>query len=78
MPDVLPQQLPLPEILTAVRQQLLEPWAAQQLLQAQNQGDAMSHLQALPEAVPEAELEAADEASLTAIEQRELAEQGPA
>ena len=78
MPDVLPQQLPLPEILAAVRHQLLEPWAAQQLLQAQNQGDAMSHLQALPEAVSEAELEAADKASLTAIVQRQLAAQGPA
>ncbi len=78
MPDVLPQQLPLPEILAAVRQQLLEPWAAQQLLQAQNQGDAISHLQALPEAMSEAELEAADEASLTATEQRQSAAQEPA
>ena len=69
MPDVLPQQLP---------QQLLEPWAAQQLLQAQNQGDAISHLQALPEAMSEAELEAADEASLTATEQRQSAAQEPA
>ncbi len=81
MPDVLPQQLPqqlpLPEILAAVRQQLLEPWAAQQLLQAQNQGDTMSHLQALPEAVAEAELEAIDEASLTAIEPRQSAAHGP-
>lgn len=57
MPDVLTQQLPLPEILAAVRQQLLEPWAAQQLLQTQSHGEAMTHLQAGPEAGPEADLE---------------------
>lgn len=57
MPDVLTQQLPLPEILAAVRQQLLEPWAAQQLLQTQSHGDAMTHLQAGPEAGPEADME---------------------
>ena len=78
MLDGLPQQLPLPDILAAVRQQLLEPWAAQQLLQAQTQGDAMSQLQALPEAVSEAELEASDEASLTAIVQSQSAALGPA
>ena len=78
LPQQLPQQLPLPEILAAVRQQLLEPWAAQQLLQAQGQGDAMSHLQALPEAVSEDELEVADEASTAAIEQSQSAALGPA
>lgn len=42
MPDLALQQLRLPDILTAVRQQLLEPWAAQQ------QRDTMGQLLALP------------------------------
>ena len=48
------QHLPLPEILSAVRQQLLEPWAAQQLQALQHQtapsltGDKPSHASAEP------------------------------
>ncbi len=69
MPDSSTQPLPLPEILTAVRQQLLEPWAAQQLQQAQSQGGALSHLQALPEPASEAEPEAAMEAASAGLSQ---------
>ena len=78
MPDALAQQLPLPEILAAVRQQLLEPWAAHQLHQAHSQ----AHLQLLPEADVEAELEAAHEAVLgpsepQAVRKQHLASQLP-
>ena len=52
VPDLAMQQLQLPNILTAVRQQLLEPWAAQQ------QSVAMGQLPALPANKAEAGSEA--------------------
>ena len=61
MPEVSTQHLPLPDILMAVKHQLLEPWAAQHSLEAQQQKDAMLCLQALPAAGSEARSEA-DEA----------------
>ena len=79
MPEVSTQQLPLPDILMAVKQQLLEPWAAQHSLEIQLQKDAMVRLQALPAAESEARSEAdeslAAEQTLTSVQKLPMPEQ---
>lgn len=83
MPEMSTQQLPLSDILMAVRHQVLEPWAAQHSLEAQQQNDAVKHLQARPAAESEARLPARSEAdeslaaeqTLTSVEQPSMSDQ---
>ena len=78
MPEASIQQLPLPDILMAVKHQVLEPWATQPSLEAQQQKDALLCLHALPAAESEARSEAdeslAAEQTMTSVRKPPVSE----